>query len=214
MLKGVFITGTDTAVGKTTFACLLIKALKTKGIDCGVMKPVQCAGNDAYLLKKCAGASEPLSSINPFYSRYPYAPPIAFLRDKIKFSRDKVLKLYAELSGRHKFMLVEGAGGLLAPVTPRYFIADLAKDLGLPLLIVSRSGLGAINHTLLTVEYARRRGLKIQGLVFNCLSKKDTLSQRFNPQIIGKIARLPLLGVIPYKGLSRMKLDIERIIHG
>lgn len=217
MNKGIFITGTDTAIGKTFVACLIARAVNACGIDCGVMKPVQCAGDDARRLIHAAGSRDALRLINPFYSKYPYAPLAAFKKAKIKFDKSKVISAFKELSMKHQFMLVEGAGGLLVPITKNYFIADLAKDLKLPLIIVVANKLGAINHALLTIRHAKKKKIKIAGLIFNDCHKKSGFAERNNPEIISRLSGVPVLGLIPYapaKNHGKIKLELEKILHG
>lgn len=221
MRKGVFIAGTDTEIGKTAVACYLIRCLNLRGIDCGVMKPVQCAGSDAKKLAKCAGVTDSLDLVNPFFSKYAYAPLTAFKKEKIRFNKDRVIKLYNKLYQRHQFMVVEGAGGFVVPITKNYFISDLILDLNLPVLIVAPTGLGTINHTLLTIEYARKKNIKILGIIFNTLSKNIGIPERTNPGIIKQISHIPVLGVIPYlvdaqkvrSNLIKVNIDINRIIN-
>lgn len=221
MNKGIFVTGTDTGIGKTVAACCIVRALRLKGVDCGVMKPVQCAGSDSRRLMRAAGVNDPMSLINPFYSKYPSAPLTAFKKEKISFNKDKIIAAFRRLSQRHQFMVVEGAGGLLAPITENYFISDLVLDLGLALVITASSGLGTINHTLLSVEYARARKIKIAGIIFNNLSKDKSISEKTNPKIIQKICGLAVLGVIPYLSdaarenkFCGVKIDINKILNG
>ncbi|HDZ76713.1 MAG TPA: dethiobiotin synthase [Candidatus Omnitrophica bacterium] len=220
MRKGIFITGTDTDIGKTHVACAIIRILKKRGIDCGVMKPVQCAGEDAKRLIRSSFSKDELSLVNPFFSKYPYAPVTAFAKEKIRFSRKKVINIYHKLSMRHKFMVVEGAGGLIVPITARYRICDLIVDFKLPIVIVARLGLGTINHTLLSVEYARSKGIKIAGIIFNNLSRRIGASEKMNPRIIKNLSGVPILGRVGYspyaikrKTLSNIDIDISRIIY-
>ena len=221
MKKGIFITGTDTGIGKTRVACAIVRVLKKRGIDCGVMKPVQCAGDDAQRLISSCEPKDEIGLVNPFFSRYPYAPVTAFNKGKIRFSRKKVLSAYRKLSGRHRFMVVEGAGGLAVPITARYLISDLIVDFKLPIIIVARLGLGTINHTLLTLEYARNKGIKIAGIIFNNLSRHSDAAEKMNPKIIENLSGVAVLGVIGYnpraikkKPLSDIDIDINRIIDG
>lgn len=198
--KGVFITGTDTGVGKTRIACLLAEQLKQKGISVGVMKPI-CTGDrrDAVLLKKSAGVNDPIDDINPIYLEKPLAPLVAAKLQNKKINFHEVKTAYKKLLKKYRFLIVEGAGGLLVPVTRNIFIADIAKMFGLPLLIVSRPGLGAINHTLLTVNCARRYGLDIIGFGLNCAERgKKGLAEKTNPSVISRIGRIKYLGTIPY----------------
>jgi dethiobiotin synthetase len=197
--KTVFITATDTAVGKTVTAFVLGVLLKSKGFNVGVMKPVQCAGEDAQFLKKNLGLGDDLRVINPFYAPEPLSPHLAFRRAKITFDKRRVLDCLKELRGRHDIVLAEGAGGLMVPLTNGYYNADLIADLKAEVIIVSRLGLGTINHTLLTVNEAKRRGLKMRGLIF-CQTKpgSKTLPERTNPQEIEKLSGVKVLGIIPY----------------
>lgn len=221
MKKGIFVTGTDTGIGKTVAACCIIRALRLKGVDCGVMKPVQCAGSDSRRLMRAAGVRDQIDLINPFYAKYPYAPVTAFRKEKIGFNKNKIIAAFARLSQRHQFMVVEGAGGLLVPIRENYFISDLVLDLGLALVIVASSSLGTINHTLLSVAYARARKITIAGIIFNNLSKDNSMPEKTNPKIIQKICGLAVLGIIPYisdaareNKFRGIKININKILNG
>jgi dethiobiotin synthetase len=201
MLKGkiIFITATDTAVGKTVVAFCLGVLLKDQGLDVGVMKPVQCAGTDARFLKKALKLQDELKVINPFYAPEPLSPHLAFRRAKIKFDRQRVQDCLKKICQRHDVVLVEGAGGLMVPLTEKYYNADLIADLKAQVIIVARPGLGTINHTLLTINEAQRRGLTIKGIVF-CQTKPERkgLPESTNPQEIEKLSGVKVLGTIPY----------------
>jgi len=206
--KVIFITATDTGVGKTIAAFVLGTLLEKKGLDVGVMKPVQCAGTDAQFLKKALGLRDDLKMINPFYAPEPLSPHMAFRRSKIKFDKRRVQEELRKLRSRHDIVLVEGAGGLMAPLTNGYYNADLIADLKARVIIVARPGLGTINHTLLTINEAKRRGLKIMGLVF-CQTKpgRRGLPESTNPQEIEKLSGVKVLGIIPYlKPLNRKNI--------
>ena len=221
MKRGFFITGTGTGVGKTVATATLGILLQEQGLSVGVMKPVQAAGQDAKFLKTVLGASDTMKEINPFYAPEPLSPHLAFKRQGIKFQKEKVLAAFEKLRQRHDVLLVEGAGGLLVPITDGYFMADLARDLDLDLVIVSHLGLGTINHTLLTIEQARSRGLKIAGVLFNTLSRtKKGIPEKTNPEAIEKFAQVPVLGTIPFlprlnkKNILRIckKVNIQNLI--
>jgi len=187
--KVIFITATDTAVGKTITAYVLSILLKAQGYTVGIMKPVQCGGNDAQFLK----------AVNPFYAPEPLSPHLAFRRSKIKFDKRRVQEELKKMCQRHDVVLLEGAGGLMVPLTKGYYNADLIADLKAQVIIVARLGLGTINHTLLTINEVRRRGLKILGLVF-CQTKPGRcgLPENTNPREIEKLSGVRLLGIIPY----------------
>ncbi|MFA6378192.1 MAG: dethiobiotin synthase, partial [Candidatus Omnitrophota bacterium] len=180
--KAIFITGTDTNVGKTVASLVVGLLLQNKNIDVGVMKPVQCAGNDAAFLKEKLNLDDDLGLINPYFAKEALSPHLAFKRQKTEISFNHIQKCFEKLINRHDFVLVEGAGGLLAPVQGEYLMADLARDLDLEVLIVARLSLGTINHTLLTIEHARSLGLKVCGVIFNQDKENSRgLAEKTNP---------------------------------
>jgi dethiobiotin synthetase len=197
--KAIFITATDTGVGKTAVTLCLGAWLEAQGYDVGVMKPVQCAGRDAQFLKKALGIKDDLKLINPFYAPEPLSPHLAFRRAKMRFDKRRVQDCLKELQARHDIVLIEGAGGLMVPLTNRYYNADLIADLKVQVIIVARLGLGTINHTLLTINELKRRGLPIKGLMF-CQTKPGpkNLPQSTNPREIAKLSGVKWLGIIPY----------------
>ncbi len=199
MKKTIFITATDTHVGKTVATFVLATVLKAQGHRVGVMKPVQCAGNDAQFLRNALKLDDDPALINPFYATEPLSPHLALPRSKIKFDKRKVLAALKQLQARYDIVLVEGAGGLMAPITKRYYNADLIRDLKAETIIVSRLGLGTINHTLLTVQAAKVKGLKIKGILFSDSKRtKKSLPEQTNPTEIKKLSGVQVLGVVPY----------------
>ena len=211
--RGIFVTGTDTGIGKTVVAAALAASLKARGIDVGVMKPVSCGGvQDARFLLKAAGLSMTrLAEVSPVVYKKPLAPWVAERFEKRRFDRRRMKASFKNLARAHRLVIVEGVGGALVPITRRYCALDIAKDLNLPVLIVSKLGLGAINMSLLTVEAIRRRGLSILGIVFNQTQpRRPGLAERTNPEVIEKLSGVPAWGVFPYvAGISveRLKLD-------
>jgi dethiobiotin synthetase len=170
--RGVFVTGTDTGVGKTLVACALVRGLRSRGLDVGVMKPVEtgvgAAGPlDARALHEAAGVPDPLELVCPFALKLPAAPTVAAEDEGRAIDLGVMGRAYATLASRHACMVVEGAGGLLVPVAEGASMADLARALALPLLVVARASLGTINHTLLTLEVARARALRVVGIVIS-----------------------------------------------
>jgi dethiobiotin synthetase len=173
---GYFVTGTDT------------------GLRCGVLKPAESgAGGDAAKLLKASGCPLPLSLVRPYAFKAPLAPAVAAVQEHRRLSLGRVLKAFKAVQEASDFMLVEGAGGLLVPYAPGLDGAGLAKALGLPLLIVARRGLGTINHSLLTLEAARRRGLKVAALVLSGPAAKGDPSVRTNGRTIAKLGRVAVL---------------------
>jgi len=197
--KVIFITATDTGVGKTVTTLCLATVLQAQGYDVGVMKPVQCAGRDAQFLKKALGLKDNLKWINPFYAPEPLSPHLAFRRASMKFDKGRVQDCLKKLCARHDIVFIEGAGGVMVPLTNRYYNADLIADLKAQVVIVARLGIGTINHTLLTINELKRRGLAICGLIF-CQTKPGikNLPQTTNPIEIEKLSGVRVLGIIPY----------------
>ncbi len=202
--KAFFITGTDTDVGKTYVTFALAVFLQDQGLNVGVMKPVQCSGRDTEILEMAVKKKAPRFLVNPYYAPDPLSPNVAFARIKKTINPAKIRKAFQTLYNQYDVLLVEGAGGLLVPLKEGYLMADLVSDLGCELLIVSRLGLGTINHTLLTIEEARKRGLPLRGVIFNASHKKKPgIAEKTNPDIVKRLGDIPVIGIVPH--LSSLK---------
>jgi dethiobiotin synthetase len=169
---GLFVTGTDTGVGKTIATGVLAVCLRAHGLNAGVMKPIETgigAGvlPDADWLMSVAPSAVPLEMIAPYRLRAPAAPLIAAEAEDLLIDVQRIVSAYEALAARHDCMLIEGVGGVMVPLAPDLLVIDLIHQLRLPVLIVARSGLGSINHTLLTVECLKRRDIPIVGILFN-----------------------------------------------
>jgi dethiobiotin synthetase len=204
----IFITATDTHVGKTVTTGVLGLLLQQQGINVGVMKPVQCAGNDAQFLKTLLNINDDLSLINPVFAPEPLSPHQALRRAHKKFELKKVAQALNKLQKVHEQILIEGAGGLMVPLKDGYYNADLIRDLKAHVVIVSRLGLGTINHTLLTINQAKAYGLTIKGIIFcDTNSGAKSLPERTNSQEIARLSKIKVLGTIPYlKPLTRQNI--------
>lgn len=219
MTKGVFIIGTDTGVGKTVVGAGLALCLRDRGIKVGVMKPVATGclssnerlySQDAIYLFEAAENEYPLLS-NPIRFKNPLAPHVASQIEKKPVDLKKVFWAYREIRGIYDFIIVEGIGGLLVPFSDNYFVADLVKEFNLPVILVARSGLGTINHTLLTVQAARNRGLDIKGIILNGMPQANfTMAEITNPRIIRDLTGLPVLAEIP----KLHDVDVEHLMFG
>ncbi len=206
-VKGIFVTGTDTDVGKTLIAAGITAALRQQGRKAGYFKPVQSgcpeeAGRltptDARLVKEMADLPEPLELLTPITLRLPLAPGVAAAREGITVDLAKVAAAFRELAGRYDFLVVEGAGGLYVPLVDNGFLVlDLVRWLKLPLLVVARAGLGTINHTALTVLAARHAGLPVAGVILNRGSATPGLAEQTNPEVIEALTGVPILGKVP-----------------
>ncbi len=206
--QSILITGTDTGVGKTTVACGIAAALRQSGCRVGVLKPSEtgCPGgpegqlqpHDALRLRFFADSALDLRTICPYPLREPLAPLLAARREGVRIDVEEICRLHASIAAAHDLTLIEGAGGLLVPLAPGVTFADLAVRLAAPLLVVVGSRLGAINHALLTIRYARSTGLRVLGYVVNFLRPEADLAERTNIEVLADWLGPPL-GVIDYR---------------
>jgi dethiobiotin synthetase len=208
MAKGFFITGTDTGVGKTVVAVAIIKAIGLIGLRACGMKPIETGcireGDilvplDGMFIKTIARMEENVKHISPCCFESPLAPLAASEIEGVSVDFDKIKRAYADLKRNYDVVVVEGIGGLLVPIKRGYFVLDLARDFGLPTIVVSRPGLGTLNHTMLTVNYAIKEGLDVAGIIINYNHPpKETLAEETNQEIIKQISKVPIIGVFPY----------------
>jgi len=197
-MSGIFITATDTEVGKTLISAGLVNFFRNQGIKTGYMKPISCGhDNDAVFVKKLLNLKDPLSLINPISLPYPLSPLAAARKAKRKIDLKKIKKAFTILKKKYDLVVVEGVGGALVPMTEKIMVADFIKQLDIPAIIIARAGLGTINHTLLTVEALRKRKIKIQGIIMNGYRGSE-LSEDDNADIIYKITGIPILAKIPW----------------
>ena len=189
-----FITGTDTAVGKTYVASLLTRALRRAGFDTVALKPICCGSrNDVEAL--CAASDNELSveTSNPFWFQTPVAPLVAARLENRDLDLQALAAWFERHRNRRRSLLVEGAGGWLVPLTPQAMVADLAALFGLPVLLVVANRLGCLNHTLLTVESIRARGLDCRGIVLNTLPGNLSAATKTNKRTMEEICDVPIL---------------------
>ena len=207
MGRSIFITGTDTGVGKTFITCSLAALLRDLGYRVGVMKPVETGcperngklfPEDAALLKAASGTPEPLETICPYLFAEPLAPSIAASRAGDRIEIDHLLDVYREISSKHDVTLVEGAGGLMVPILPSFTFCDFARVCELPILVVTANRLGAINHLLLTLEHAMCKELSVLGYVLNCPFGDRSLAAETNREVLINLTGGPCLGELPF----------------
>ena len=200
--KGIFVTGTDTGVGKTIISAALALTLKQSGNKVAVMKPVQTGTDlggylDIEFIQSVIETNYPLDNVCPYRFSHPLAPLVAANLVGERIDLERIKSCYHKLASIHDTVIVEGAGGLLVPLTDNYLMSDLASNLGLSLIIVTRPSLGTLNHTLLTVESAKARGLKVMGIVINQFPSYPGLAERTNPELILRMTGAPILGILP-----------------
>jgi dethiobiotin synthetase len=204
--RAYFVTGTDTGIGKTTVTCGLAAALVARGHSVGVAKPVETGwtdeteyASDAARLRYFSGCDEPLDVIAPYRLRDPLAPLIAARREGVAIDLGRLDASIRRLRSEFDVALIEGAGGLLVPVTEGVTFGDLAARWKVPLLVVVGNRLGALNHAQLTVRWARSCGLTVAGYVVNSLAPEPDLSSLTNVEALREILGPPL-GVFPWVG--------------
>ena len=202
-MRGFLVTATDTGVGKTEVACALLEAARASGVDAVGMKPAQSGvvpgePSDATLLWEASGRCEPLDAVCPYSLAAPLAPAVAARREGRAIDLARILDGARALAARHELLVVEGAGGVLVPLTETETYADLAVALGLPALVVARAGLGTVNHAALTVEALRRRAVAVEAVILNRTAAADDPSVPHNAAEIARLTGVRTLGPLPF----------------
>ena len=215
--RGVFVTGTDTEVGKTLVAAGLTHALCEAGMRTAVMKPVsagcslrggQWVNEDAELLMAQANVDLELSDVNPYAFEPPIAPHLAAAEANVRIELDRIAEKFSVIAARADVTVVEGAGGWLAPIGRNATMADIAARLALPVLLVVGMRLGCLNHTLLTIESIASTGLELAGWVANGIDPQferarenlETLKSRLDAPLI---AELPFLSRASHEDVAK-----------
>jgi len=201
-MRGLFVTGTDTGVGKTFVACALAHALRRRGLRVAVAKPVETGvegePEDACRLRAAAADPAPLTDVCPYRLRAPLAPAVAARREAVTIDVDRIVALLRRRAAEADVLLVEGAGGLLVPLADGTTFAQLAARCALPLLIVGANRLGTINHCALTARVATTMELAIQGFVLSQPSRETDLSAATNAETIRALTAVPVLATLPH----------------
>ncbi|MCC7508555.1 MAG: dethiobiotin synthase [Planctomycetes bacterium] len=208
MRTGIFITGTDTGVGKTIVSAGLILALKARGLNVGYMKPVESGcqvldgevvASDVRFVREVCGIRDDMDLMCPYRLKAAAAPSIASRLEDIHVDISYIVDQYFQLSLMHEIIVVEGVGGLMVPLNNNEVVTDLILQLGLEAVIVAKPGLGTINHSLLTINMAKMMGISVQGLIVNGFGKDVIgLPERTNPDEIQHFGNVPVLGILPW----------------
>lgn len=230
-MRGIFVTGTGTGVGKTIVAAGLAWALRKQKIDVGVMKPFATANRafskryrsqDTALLARASAVNDHDYDLNPFFysiagsplsaTELKYGPPV---------DTEKALQGLKKLGRKHQYMIVEGIGGIMVPLTENESIADFVKRANLPLIIVSIPTLGTLNHTLLTIMACNKLRLKTAGIILNKTSKNPDMVEQKTAPILERLTNIKVLAQIPFSRganyisigkLLEKKLDIKILL--
>ncbi len=203
--RGYFITGTDTAAGKTHAARLLVEALRLRGLRVAVMKPVAAGidadgmNEDVRLLMSASNVAAPLELVNPYCFAPAIAPHLAARLEDVSMQLEVIEQAYAQLAAQADVVVVEGAGGFLVPFNDGCGMDAIPLRLGLPVIMVVGLRLGCLNHALLTAEAIRARGLILAGWIANRIDPHMAAAAD-NLASLRSILRSPCLGEIPWQG--------------
>ena len=204
--RAVFITGTDTGIGKTWVAQAIMYALKSRGLNVSGMKPVASGGinignslknEDALLIQAQCSTKQPYEWVNPYVFAEPVAPHIAAQKTGIHIALETITGAYVNLANSSDFVVVEGVGGWRVPLSGQQSTIDMVRALNLPVLLVIGMRLGCINHALLTAESIRADGIPLRGLVFNGAETGYT-HQDETMQTLVRSINVPVLGSLPH----------------
>ena len=204
-MKSFFITGTDTDVGKTYVTAGLAVTLRKMGIDVGVMKPFAAGtaqkkgfkSEDVEILSAAAQVDDPENLMNPQFFPIPASPYTAWKNLKIKPKISPILTSFKKLSKLHEMILVEGMGGIMTPVLKDYFISNLIKDMKIPAVVVARSKVGTINHTIMTVRMCEKYKIPLKGIIINDFDS-DGYKVNELTRDLKSLLGVPMLGSIPF----------------
>ena len=230
-MRGIFITGTNTGVGKTIVAAGLVWALRKRKIDVGVMKPFATANRvfstkyrsqDTAILAKASRVSDPDNELNPFFYSIAASPLVASeLKHEPPIIVEKALQALQNLGRRHDFLIAEGIGGIMVPLTANESIAGFVKRAKLPLVIVSTSMLGTLNHTLLTVMACKEFGLDVRGIILNKMPKKPNRVEQKTAEVIERLTDMEVLAILPvsksvnYAAIGKVlerEMDLDKLL--
>lgn len=205
--NGLFITGTDTGVGKTLIAGGIAAVLRQQGLKVGVFKPIASGcrndgglvSDDTEFLAMCADADYSLSVITPVTYKTPAAPVTCVQVEGRDIDYEEIVTAYNYLCENTDVVLVEGIGGALVPLDAEHTVMDLAVEFNLPTVIVARPNLGTINHSLLTIQAVRNAGLPVAGLVISGYNAfEGTVAEETSPDVICGFSNTNLLSIVPY----------------
>lgn len=227
-MTAFFVTGTDTGVGKTAVAAAILRAVRAGGRRVAAVKPAESGCEkgpdglrpaDADELRAAAGGWQQPEGVCVYRLEAPVAPAVAAEREGVRIEADVIAARVAAARASSELCLVEGAGGLLVPLTPELVMADLARLLELPVVVVGRDALGTINHTLLTVEAARARGLEVAGVVLSQSRPDEVDPSQQNAREIERVGQVKVIGTLPYAAeaearaaLAASHLDLDWLL--
>jgi len=208
----IFVTGTDTGVGKTVVTAGLAAVMQGLGYTMGVYKPVQTGPESDIEFVRSIDSN--ILTKTSYNLKAPAAPSLAAILDNVKIHKNRIKIDFDSLKQDCDFVLTEGAGGLLVPIDEGFMVKDLVKMLDLPVLIVARPDLGTINHTLLTIESARNAGLEVLGVIMsNYPTDTDDIAIKTGPDIISELSGVEVFGLLPVVNPLNPEALIDAVIN-
>jgi dethiobiotin synthase len=213
-LRGVFITGIDTEIGKTEIACGLAWFLRKNEIKVGVMKPFATSSKiyskdyksqDTAKLAKAAGVGDPDETLNPVFFPLAASPLVAAEISHKPINLKKVIEKFMFLKKKYDFIVVEGIGGVMVPITHKVSLLHVVRKMNLPVIIVSRPKLGSINHTVMTINACREFKVPIVGIIFNQMPIRPNIVESMTPFYIERLTKTKTLSVIPFMDKCNFK---------
>lgn len=205
LLKSLFITGTDTDVGKTYITAGLGITLRKMGVDVGVMKPFAAGtaqkkgykSEDIVILSRAVHACDPEKLVNPQFFPIPTSPYTAWKNLKIKPKVSTILSSFKKLTKLHDMLLVEGMGGVMTPILKDYYVTNLIKEMKIPTVIVTRSKVGTVNHTIMTVKMCEKYKIPVKGIIINNFDSNGYKMKELTRDL-KNLTGVPILGSIPF----------------
>lgn len=190
----LFVTGTDTGVGKTHIAARILHLLRASGVRCAGMKPICCGDRrDAQALLAAGSDGVTIDEVNPVWFKTPAAPIVGTLVERVPVDVEQILSAFQSLQNRVEHVIVEGTGGWLVPIRSDYFVSDLAVAMKLPVVVVAQNRLGCLNHAVLTVRSVAIYQLRCVGLVLNSVATTSDVAALTNAEVLKRILNIPLL---------------------
>lgn len=225
--KGLFVSGTDTGVGKTVIAAAMVRSALRRGLKVAVLKPVETGCErtsdglmpaDGLFLRAAAGLEVSIEQVVPVRYATPVSPMVAARIEGYQVELESIHSAYRRLAAMHDLVVVEGAGGLMVPISSGYFMIDLVRDLGLPLVLVAGTRLGTINHTLLSVRQAEAAGIPVVGVVLNQVAPAiSDIAEQTNPGLLRELLGVAVVGPFPYleqKTIAGIDAALEQVDPG
>ena len=219
-MKGYFVTGTDTGVGKTAITAGIVGSLRNLGVNVGVMKPIATGyqqktgykSSDVTILAEATGIKDPEDLINPVFLPIPTSPYDASKLLSVPIDMPLILTKFKKLRSLHDVILIEGIGGIMTPITKNFFVADMIKAMAIETIIVTRATLGTLNHTVMTCKMCKDYDIKVKGLIINNFDEKGTPAEKSAPTTLYELTGINIIGIIPFiKDLNQIDKMVEMV---